>query len=74
MSQCLSSLWRGCNRRNHILSNLGKPTSGFSSCQDQARSGRPIHVGEDDIDQIIGSNPNPTVQELATFNGRETAG
>ncbi|GFT43153.1 histone-lysine N-methyltransferase SETMAR [Trichonephila clavipes] len=42
---------------------------GDRSCQDLARSGWPSHVGEDDIDQVISNNPDPTVQELAdTFN------
>ncbi|GFX15481.1 histone-lysine N-methyltransferase SETMAR [Trichonephila clavipes] len=40
---------------------------GDRNCLDQARSGRPSHVGEDDIEQAIRNNP--TMQELAkTFN------
>ncbi|XP_035215054.1 histone-lysine N-methyltransferase SETMAR-like [Stegodyphus dumicola] len=39
------------------------------SCQDQARSGRPSHIAEDNIYQAIRSNPTPTVQGLEeTFN------
>ncbi|KAF8769841.1 Histone-lysine N-methyltransferase SETMAR like protein [Argiope bruennichi] len=47
---------------------------GDRSCQDQPKSGRPSHVGEDGIDQAIRHNPNPTVQELVeTFNEHPTA-
>ena len=46
---------------------------GDRSCQDQARSGRPSHVGEDDIDQAVRNNPNPNIQELAeTFSVQQT--
>ncbi|GFV78886.1 histone-lysine N-methyltransferase SETMAR [Trichonephila clavipes] len=46
---------------------------GDRSFQDQARSGWLSHVEENDIDQTIRNNPNPTVQELAeTFNVHQT--
>ncbi|PRD37712.1 UNVERIFIED_CONTAM: Histone-lysine N-methyltransferase SETMAR [Trichonephila clavipes] len=51
---------------------------GDRSCQDQARSGRPSHVGEDDVGLrgdvlIIRGDQNPTVQELVeTFKLLQT--
>ncbi|GFT09180.1 hypothetical protein TNCV_4106111 [Trichonephila clavipes] len=36
---------------------------GDRRCQDQARSRRPLHAGEN-IDQAMRNNPNATVQEL----------
>ncbi|PRD25393.1 UNVERIFIED_CONTAM: hypothetical protein NCL1_41044 [Trichonephila clavipes] len=59
--------------RHRLLYEFNKkarqPQEGDRSCQDQAGSGCPSHVGEDDIDQVIRNNPKPTVKELAeTFN------
>ncbi|GFX02058.1 histone-lysine N-methyltransferase SETMAR [Trichonephila clavipes] len=41
---------------------------GDRSFQDQTGSRRPSHVGDDEIDQAIRNNSNPTMQELSEIS------